>query len=73
MQVNTDEVLTIEDLSAYLKVSKSTLYKLAQDGVLPGIKVGKHWRWLGAPVGSLLLGTKRRKTARRRSSGEKED
>lgn len=45
MRANTDEVLTIEDLAAYLKVSKSTLYKLAQDGVLPGTKVGKHWRF----------------------------
>ena len=41
----SDEILTIEDLSEYLKVSKSTLYKLAQEGILPGSKVGKHWRF----------------------------
>ena len=45
MQSKADEVLTIEDLSAYLKVSKSTLYALARDGALPGTKVGKHWRF----------------------------
>ena len=39
------EVMTILDLSLYLKVSKSTLYKLAQGGRLPGNKVGKHWRF----------------------------
>lgn len=39
------DVLTIDDLSAYLKVSKSTLYKLAQDGKVPGQKVGRHWRF----------------------------
>lgn len=38
-------VLTIEELADYLKISKSTLYKLAQSGVLPGIKVGRHWRF----------------------------
>jgi excisionase family DNA binding protein len=38
-------VLTIGDLASYLKISKSTLYKLAQNGVLPGIKVGRHWRF----------------------------
>ena len=38
-------VLTIEELGDYLKISKSTLYKLAQNGVLPGIKVGRHWRF----------------------------
>ncbi len=45
MAFNSDEVMTIEELSVYLKVSKSTLYKLAQEGSLPGQKVGKHWRF----------------------------
>lgn len=48
-------VMTIEELAVYLKVSKSTLYKLAQEGKVPGQKVGRHWRfhkdvvdqWLG--------------------------
>lgn len=38
-------VFTIDELAAYLKVSKSTLYKLAQEGSVPGQKVGKHWRF----------------------------
>lgn len=38
-------VLTIEELADYLKISKSTLYKLAQEGALPGQKVGRHWRF----------------------------
>lgn len=37
--------MTIRELSAYLKVSKSTLYKLAQQRKVPGQKVGKHWRF----------------------------
>lgn len=41
----TSTVLTIEDLATYLKISKSTLYKLAQEGSLPGQKVGRHWRF----------------------------
>ena len=51
-------VLTIEDLAAYLQISKSTLYKLAQEGALPGLKVGRNRRfhpaaidrWLGEPL-----------------------
>jgi excisionase family DNA binding protein len=39
------EVLTIEELAAYLKISKSTLYKLAREGKLPSNKVGRHWRF----------------------------
>jgi excisionase family DNA binding protein len=39
------EVMTIDDLATYLQVSKSSLYKLAQEGRVPGQKVGKHWRF----------------------------
>lgn len=45
MQAQHDEVLTIDELATYLKVSKSTLYKLVQEGKVPGQKVGKHWRF----------------------------
>ena len=38
-------VLTIDELAKYLKISKSTLYKLAQEGSVPAQKVGKHWRF----------------------------
>lgn len=40
-----DHVLTIEELCQYLKIAKSTLYKLAQEGRIPGQKVGRHWRF----------------------------
>jgi excisionase family DNA binding protein len=54
MEVQQDEVLTIEELAAYLKVSKSTLYKLVQEGKLPGQKVGKHWRFLRSTIDDWL-------------------
>jgi excisionase family DNA binding protein len=55
MRKRNDSVMTIDELSAYLKIAKSTLYKLAQERKLPGQKVGRHWRfrkeaidrWLG--------------------------
>jgi len=40
-----ESVMTIDELSACLKIAKSTLYKLAQEGKLPGQKVGRHWRF----------------------------
>jgi len=42
---NPPEVMTIDDLAGYLQLSKSSLYKLAQVGRIPGQKVGKHWRF----------------------------
>ena len=41
----SDDIMTIEALAEYLKISRSTLYKLVQDGRLPGQKVGKRWRF----------------------------
>ena len=39
------DILTIEELAVYLKIPKSTLYKLVRDGSVPSKKVGKHWRF----------------------------
>ena len=66
--ISKDEVtsiLTIDDLAEYLKISKSTLYKLAQAGQVPGQKVGRHWRfrreaidrWLDLSSRSSVTGT----------------
>lgn len=50
-----DSVLTIDELSVYLKVAKSTLYKLAQEGKVPGQKVGRHWRFHRAAIDKWLV------------------
>lgn len=39
------DILTVDELASYLKVPKSTVYKLAQEGRVPAQKVGKHWRF----------------------------
>ncbi|MHB9072055.1 MAG: helix-turn-helix domain-containing protein [Desulfobaccales bacterium] len=41
----SDGVLTIEELATYLKIPKSTLYKLVREGKIPSQKVGRHWRF----------------------------
>ena len=45
-----DSVLTIGELSEYLKIPKSTLYKLVQDGKIPGQKIGRHWQFLKSRI-----------------------
>ena len=52
------EVMTIDDLAAYIQVSKSSIYKLAQEGRVPAQKVGKHWRFRKAVIDEWLRGTK---------------
>lgn len=45
MAEGDDRVFTIIELSEYLKIPKSTLYKLVRAGSVPCLKVGKHWRF----------------------------
>jgi len=45
MTAKRNEIMTMDELAEYLKISKSTLYKLAQDDKLPGTKIGKRWRF----------------------------
>lgn len=59
MNSKTSEVMTIGELGVYLKLSKSTLYKLAQEGTIPGVKVGKHWRFHSEVIDRWLKRTKK--------------
>ncbi len=49
MKKSIGDILTIEELAIYLKIPKSTLYKLAREGKIPSHKIGRRWRfWKGA-------------------------
>lgn len=38
-------LITIEEVASYLKVSKETVYKMAQQNKIPATKVGNQWRF----------------------------
>jgi excisionase family DNA binding protein len=40
-----DAVLTVKEVSEYLKLAESTVYKLVQENKLPGRKIGGAWRF----------------------------
>ena len=40
-----DEIWTIKEVSAYLKLKEKTAYALAAQGRIPGFKVGGSWRF----------------------------
>ncbi|MEW6186067.1 MAG: helix-turn-helix domain-containing protein [Thermodesulfobacteriota bacterium] len=40
-----DDFLKVEEISRWLRIPKSTIYKLCQEGQIPGIKIGRHWRF----------------------------
>ncbi len=39
------EWLTLDELAAYLKRGRSTLYKMARNGLIPASKIGRSWRF----------------------------
>lgn len=50
-----DEVMTLEDLAAYLKISETTAYQLVRSGAIPGRKVGREWRFLKRRIETWLM------------------
>ena len=47
-------LLTTKDLQALIHVDKSTIYRMAEDGRLPAIKVGRQWRFPADGIQALL-------------------
>ena len=48
------EWITLEELADYLKVSRAYLYKAAQTGKIPAVKVGRSWRFDREAIDSWL-------------------
>lgn len=39
------DVMTIGEVAAFLRIPRSSVYKLAQTGTIPCRKAGRHWRF----------------------------
>ena len=64
-RVSTDDsgevqIVTAKELSQYLKLSESTIYKLAASGEIPGFKIGDSWRFDLDEVMAKIRGIKKR-------------
>jgi excisionase family DNA binding protein len=44
-QGGTAEVLTAAEVAAWLRLNPATVYRLAQSGAIPAVKVGRVWRF----------------------------
>jgi excisionase family DNA binding protein len=62
-----DEILTVREVAAYLKIKEKTAYRLAAEGKIPGFKVGGSWRfrqqdiesWIEAQSADITVDEKR--------------
>jgi PTS system nitrogen regulatory IIA component len=49
-----DELMTIREVAEYMRLNTRTVYKLAQSGELPAVRVSKQWRFRRAEVDRYL-------------------
>ena len=43
--MGNDRIMTTRELAEYIKLNEKTVLKMAQQGDLPGVKVGNQWRF----------------------------
>ena len=48
------KILTTKELAAYLKLTEVTIYKYANEGKIPGFKIGSRWRFDKEKIDDLL-------------------
>ncbi len=49
--------LTAGDVTRLLRIDKSTVYRMAEDGRLPGFKIGRQWRFRSKDIEAVLGAT----------------
>lgn len=57
------EILTTKELAAYLKLTEVTIYKYANEGKIPGFKIGSRWRFNKDQIDDLLKSEEEKKSA----------
>jgi excisionase family DNA binding protein len=50
------KVMTVNELSEYLRVHRSTIYRLLKKGQIPGFKIGSDWRFNVEAIDQWRLG-----------------
>ena len=48
------EIMTLEETARYLKIGKSTLYKMARKGKIPAVKIANQWRFIKEDIDKWL-------------------
>ena len=50
MSEKIGEIFTLDEVAAYLKVGKRTIYRLVSEKKIPAFKVGGAWRFTRADI-----------------------
>jgi excisionase family DNA binding protein len=55
-----ENIITAKEVGKYLKLSESTVYKLASSGEIPGFKIGDSWRFDMEEIQKMIQQSKER-------------
>jgi excisionase family DNA binding protein len=66
-------IVTAKELSRYLKLSESTIYKLVSGGEIPGLKIGDSWRFDMDEILKLIRGVKKKTKIEKRADCQPPD
>lgn len=56
MNNDLPDIMTIDDVAAFLRIPVSSVYKLVKEGKIPAQKVGRHWRFHRPTLTSWIAG-----------------
>ena len=62
-----NDIMSLNELSEYLRTPKSTLYKLSEAGKIPSFKVGKELRFKKASIDKWIEQQEKAKKKKRHS------
>lgn len=51
-------LLTLDKIASFLAVSRDTVYRMAQKGKIPAVKIGNQWRFAQSEVTAWLKANK---------------
>jgi len=57
-----EDLMNVIEVSVYLRIPLKTVYRLAKQGKIKGVKVGKHWRFLKQDIDYYLQHGKNKST-----------
>ncbi len=49
-------LLSVDEVASYLKIPRSTLYKMCSEREIPCAKIGKHWRFDKKSIDEWFIG-----------------
>lgn len=52
--INDDEIMTIGEIAAYLKISEQIIINLVKDGEIASFKIGEHYRVKKSDIGDFI-------------------